>query len=128
MVFLGFCRFVKLLGRSAQHPRPLLGISFPSTGRHTSTDSKNKFYELRIYSIQPSKFGEFIKLTNENLHLRLAHSRLIGYWTTELGGLNEVVHLWEYGKLIEYIVEKFQIINFWPMLLPLDIRWSIQSR
>ena len=23
---------------------------------------------------------------------------LLGYWTTELGGLNQVVHLWEYGK------------------------------
>ncbi len=30
--------------------------------------------------------------------LRTAHSKLIGYWSTDLGGVNEVVHIWEYGE------------------------------
>ena len=25
---------------------------------------------------------------------------LLGYWTAELGGLNQVVHIWYYGKVI----------------------------
>ena len=41
--------------------------------------------------------GEFMQLTNDNIHLRTAHSKLLGYWTTEYGGLNEVTHLWQYG-------------------------------
>ena len=56
-----------------------------------------KLYELRTYSILPSRYAEFLKLTNEHLHLRTAYSKLVGYWTSELGGLNEVVHIWEYG-------------------------------
>jgi hypothetical protein len=42
--------------------------------------------------------GEFLALSNEKMHLRTNYSSLIGYWTTELGGINQVVHLWEYGE------------------------------
>jgi hypothetical protein len=41
-----------------------------------------------------------MQLTNEHIHLRTAHSKLMGYWTTEYGGLNEVTHLWQYGMSI----------------------------
>jgi len=63
--------------------------------------SESKVYELRTYSLVPQKVGEFMKLSNEKFHLRTQHSVLLGYWTTELGGLNQVVHLWEYGSLSE---------------------------
>ena len=33
--------------------------------------------------------------------MRTAHSPLLGYWTTELGGLNEVVHIWGYESLVQ---------------------------
>ena len=56
-----------------------------------------KLYELRTYSIKPARTAEFLKMSNEHMNLRMAHSKLIGYWTCELGGLNEVVHIWEYG-------------------------------
>ncbi|EDV22555.1 uncharacterized protein TRIADDRAFT_58894 [Trichoplax adhaerens] len=63
---------------------------------HTSNCNAQKMYELRTYSIQPAEFGNFLKLTQEQFHLRTAHSKLLGYWTSELGGLNQVVHIWEY--------------------------------
>ena len=50
-----------------------------------------KIYELRTYDIKPMNMGEFMALTQENIHLRTQHSPLIGYWTTELGGINQVV-------------------------------------
>lgn len=56
-----------------------------------------KLYELRTYTLKPARYAEFLKMSNEHMHLRTAHSKLIGYWTSELGGLNEVVHIWEYG-------------------------------
>ncbi|XP_030831216.1 protein NipSnap homolog 3A [Strongylocentrotus purpuratus] len=56
----------------------------------------NKFYELRTYKVKPSSFLAFMKLTNENMAPRLAHNKLIGYWATDIGGLNEVFHIWEY--------------------------------
>ena len=67
--------------------------------RFWSSERQTTIYELRTYLIQPSKFVSFLGLTQEHLHLRTNHSRLIGYWTTEFGGINEVVHLWEYGQL-----------------------------
>lgn len=58
----------------------------------------NKIYELRTYAIRPDKFGEYLKLMEENIGLRTAHSKLVGFWITDLGGINEVNHLWEYGN------------------------------
>ncbi len=48
--------------------------------------------------MQPQYYGEFLKLTNENIGMRTKYSKLLGYWATELGGINEVVHIWEYGR------------------------------
>merc|ERR1719244_1462287 len=59
----------------------------------------NKIYELRTYNLVPSKVGQFMELSKEKFHLRTQHSVLLGYWTTELGGLNQVVHVWQYDSL-----------------------------
>jgi len=81
------------------HHAELLGCF---RGLSTKVESSNqKVYELRTYDLVPQKVGEFMKLSNEKFHLRTQHSVLLGYWTTELGGLNQVVHLWEYGSLSE---------------------------
>eukprot|EP00128_Syssomonas_multiformis_P015419 Colp12_sorted_trinity150504_noHs@29999 len=68
---------------------------------HTSTKLQRPVYELRTYKIQPAKFGDFLALTKEKIHMRTSHSPLLGYWTTELGGLNEVVHIWKYDSLAQ---------------------------
>lgn len=31
--------------------------------------------------------------------IRLRYSQPMGYWNTEVGGLFQVVHIWEYGRL-----------------------------
>ena len=46
---------------------------------------------------------DYLTLTAEKFHLRTSHSVLHGYWTVELGGVNQVVHLWEYGKYLEFL-------------------------
>lgn len=56
------------------------------------------FYEFRTYRILPEKNAAFLKLTNEKIHLRTAHSELLGYWSVEYGGLNQVFHIWKYGE------------------------------
>ena len=35
--------------------------------------------------------GAFMALSKDKFHLRTEHSKLLGYWTVELGGLNQVV-------------------------------------
>ncbi|XP_034453815.1 protein NipSnap homolog 3A [Hippoglossus hippoglossus] len=56
------------------------------------------FYEFRTYCIRPEQNAAFLKLTNEKVHLRTAHSELIGYWSVEYGGLNQVFHIWKYDS------------------------------
>jgi len=67
----------------------------------SSTSEKGGVYELRTYTIAPDKLGPFLALTKEKFHLRLAHSKLLGYHTAEMGGLSQVVHVWYYDSLSE---------------------------
>jgi hypothetical protein len=54
-------------------------------------------HELRTYTLKPKKAREYVKLMGEvGFKLRTEHSQCVGYWTTEVGELNQVVHLWGY--------------------------------
>lgn len=66
---------------------------------HRSVSCLAALYELRVYKMHPKFFPKYVKLTNELLHLRTAHSELCGFWLTELGGQNEGVHIWRYDSL-----------------------------
>nr|XP_020657103.1 protein NipSnap homolog 3B-like isoform X3 [Pogona vitticeps] len=59
------------------------------------------FYEFRTYTVKPDKMKDFLELTSRNIHLRTAHSQMIGYWTLEFGGLNKVFHIWKYGSFAQ---------------------------
>uniref|UniRef100_A0A5F8GS01 Nipsnap homolog 3A n=1 Tax=Monodelphis domestica TaxID=13616 RepID=A0A5F8GS01_MONDO len=62
-------------------------------------DSDGTFYEFRTYIIQPAKMNEFLKNTEEHIHLRTAHSELVGYWIQEFGGvINKVFHIWKFDN------------------------------
>ncbi|XP_028316323.1 protein NipSnap homolog 3A isoform X2 [Gouania willdenowi] len=86
--------------------RPILLLSQTSAAaQHRSLSSSSSahtnsspFYEFRTYNIKPEQNSAFLKLTNEKIHLRTAHSQLIGYWTVEYGGLNQVFHIWKYDS------------------------------
>ncbi|XP_023676738.1 protein NipSnap homolog 3A [Paramormyrops kingsleyae] len=56
------------------------------------------FYEFRTYRIKPEHSASFFKLTHEKIHLRTAHSELLGYWSVEYGGLNQAFHIWKYDS------------------------------
>ncbi|KAL3858588.1 hypothetical protein ACJMK2_008860 [Sinanodonta woodiana] len=64
-----------------------------------SETSAGKVYELRCYSIIPKDMKHFLELSEKWMHLRTVHSKCIGYWTSEIGGINDVVHIWEYDNL-----------------------------
>ncbi|XP_043309544.1 protein NipSnap homolog 3A isoform X2 [Cervus canadensis] len=57
------------------------------------------FYEFRTYYLKPSKMNEFVENVKKNIHLRTAHSELVGYWSVEFGGrVNKVFHIWKYDN------------------------------
>jgi hypothetical protein len=56
-------------------------------------------HELRTYTIRPGKLAEYVE-NSGGLGRAIRGDRfgkLLGYWTSELGALNQVVHLWEYA-------------------------------
>lgn len=57
--------------------------------------------EQRTYSIVPGKLSTFTTMyQSEGLRVQLGHlGTLLGYYTSEFGLLNQVVHLWGYQDL-----------------------------
>jgi hypothetical protein len=56
-------------------------------------------HELRTYTLHPGKLGQYLDHV-ANLAVPIRGDRfgkLLGYWSTELGTLNQVVHLWEHA-------------------------------
>jgi NIPSNAP protein len=60
-------------------------------------------YELRTYTLQPGKQAEYLKLSGGVGRKARGdnYGKLEGFWTTEFGTLNQVVHLWAYPDLNE---------------------------
>lgn len=58
-------------------------------------------HELRIYTVKPGTVPEFLKLAEERaMPIRGEnYGRLVGYWFTEFGPLNQIFHLWEFDDL-----------------------------
>ena len=57
-------------------------------------------YEFRTYDLKPRAVPEFEKRSAEKIKEgRLDHSDLFGFWYTEAGPLNQVVHVWPYEDL-----------------------------
>lgn len=56
-------------------------------------------YEVRTYTLRPGAVGEFEERFTKRLPLRDKHSKLGGFWHTEFGPLNQVIHAWPYENL-----------------------------
>ena len=59
--------------------------------------------EERSYTLQPGTVPVFLKVSEERgLPIQQRHlGRLIGFFSSEIGTLNQVVHLWAYDSLGE---------------------------
>ena len=74
--------------------------------------------EERIYRIRTGRMGRYLQLVrDEGLAIQrpiLGH--LIGYFTTEIGPLSQVVHLWAYADLEDRARRRQQLAD--------DPRWQ----
>lgn len=54
--------------------------------------------EMRTYSLTPGSVGKWLRLYEEKgLHVhKEILGKLIGYFHTEIGDVNEVIHMWGY--------------------------------
>ena len=85
------------------------------------------FYEMRTYTLKIGKTQEYLKLFEEvGLPIISKYAKLVGYWYTDIGELNQIIHIWEYSSLDER-VEKRKLLyqdpewveKFLPIALPM---------
>jgi len=59
--------------------------------------------EERIYTLHPGKVPEYLRLYEaEGLAIQTRIlGRLIGYFSTEIGPLNQIIHMWGYDSFEE---------------------------
>ena len=58
-------------------------------------------YEMRTYSLKPRALPEFLKRFGEAYEKRKSLSQMLAFWYTEIGPLNQVVHVWPYKDVAE---------------------------
>jgi hypothetical protein len=57
------------------------------------------FYELRTYNLKPGTIPEAEKRFAEAIEVRQKYSPMVALWHTEIGPLNQLLHLWQYESL-----------------------------
>ena len=58
-------------------------------------------YEVRTYTLKPGGVPQFEANFAEALPHREKYSKLAAFWHTEIGPLNQVIHVWPYADLDE---------------------------
>jgi len=58
-------------------------------------------YEIRTYGITAGSLAEVEKRFGEAYEGRKKYSELAAFWHTEIGPLNEIIHVWPYRDLAE---------------------------
>jgi hypothetical protein len=58
-------------------------------------------YEIRTYQIEPGSLAEVEKRFGEAYESRKKYSALTGFFHTEVGPLNEIIHIWGYKDVAE---------------------------
>jgi hypothetical protein len=58
-------------------------------------------YEIRTYQIAPGSLAEVEKRYGDAYEYRKKYSELTAFWHTEVGPLNEIIHVWGYKDLAE---------------------------
>lgn len=60
-------------------------------------------YEIRTYSVVPGSLAEVEQRFGDAYEHRRKYSPLAAFWHTEIGPLNEIIHVWPYRDLAERV-------------------------
>ncbi len=73
-------------------------------------------YEVRTYDIKPRSLKEVEKRFGEKYEQRKKYSELFAFWHTEIGPLNQIIHVWKYKDLAERAQIRAAAVNdkAWP--------------
>jgi NIPSNAP len=84
-------------------------------------------YEMRTYDIKPGLLPAYLKHFKEvGMPEREPHNNLVGFWFTEFGALNQVVHIWKWDSLDQRTKLRGELMqnpnwtqNFLPVAMPM---------
>src|SRR5260370_8612950 len=92
-------------------------------------------YELRTYTVKPGALGEMNKggSTGAGDNREDEYGKLEGSWSTEIGPLNQVMHLWSYSDFSERARLRGELAKnprwsseYLPLIRPLLMRQDIR--
>jgi hypothetical protein len=71
------------------------------------------YYEIRTYKIRTGAVPAYLKLVEEEgIELQKKHlGQLVGYFFSEIGPLNQIVHMWAYASLDEREARRQQLAD-----------------
>jgi hypothetical protein len=58
-------------------------------------------YEVRTYRLEPNTVNEVVKRFADAIEYRQKFSPLVAFFTTDIGPLNQIIHIWSYKDLNE---------------------------
>lgn len=93
-------------------------------------------YEIRTYTFKPLRAGEWLALyKTEALPLQQEFlGKLIGFFTTEIGDISQIVHIWAYKSLDDRLERRDRMAAdprwqaFGSKVKALDILVGMESR
>jgi len=92
-------------------------------------------YELRTYTVKPGTLGDVVKAASTvSRDIRKdEYGKLEGYWSTEIGPLNQVMHLWSYNDYEERAKLRAELSKnprwtgeYLPLIRPLLLRQDVR--
>lgn len=68
--------------------------------------------EERIYTLRPVAIGEYLRLyETEGLEIqKRILGRMVGYFVSEIGPLNQLIHLWAYDSFEERMQRRTELL------------------
>ena len=92
-------------------------------------------YELRTYTVKPGSLGDMVKASSTvSRDIRKDDfGKLEGYWVTEIGPLNQVMHMWSFADFNERARLRGELGKnprwtgeYIPLLRPLMVRQDVR--
>ena len=92
-------------------------------------------YELRTYTVKPGTVGDIVKAASTvSRDIRGDnYGKLEGYWLTEIGPLNQVMHMWSYSDFNERTRLRGELAKnprwtgeYIPLIRPLLVRQEVR--
>jgi len=92
-------------------------------------------YELRTYTVKPGTLGDIVKAASTvSRDVRGDnYGKLEGYWMTEIGPLNQVMHMWSYRDFEERAKLRAELAKsprwggeYLPLIRPLLVRQDVR--